>query len=185
MLRTLAVLLAILTTGCASNIPESIRKAPADAPAMATVRANMEGALGQGVRWGGEIESIDNHPEETQLEIVSRPLSRRGKPLGDALTQGRFIASIPGFIDPSVYGPGRYITVVGTVDGETSRTIGNHEYRYPIILVQQHYLWREEDDVVYIHDPFYDPYFPHWYYRPYPYFYPYPYYPRLYPRHPR
>ena len=185
MLRALTVLLAILTTGCASNIPESIRKAPADAPTMATVRANTADALGQSIRWGGEIESIDNQPEETELEIVSRPLSRQGKPQDDTLTLGRFIAKIPGFLDPSLYSPGRYITVVGTVDGETSRTIGNHEYSYPIILVRQHYLWRKEDEVIYVHDPFYDPYFPAWHYRPYPYFYPYPYYPRRYPHYPR
>ena len=178
MLRTLAVFLAILTAGCASNIPESIRKAPPDALPMAAVRTNVESSIGQYVRWGGEIESIDNQPQETLLEIVGRELSRLGKPLEDSHTQGRFIAKIPGFVDPSVYSPGRSITILGTVDGETSRVIGEYEYQYPLILVQQYYLWSEEEDVIYVYDPFYDPYYPYWYYRPYPY----PYHPRPYPR---
>lgn len=181
MLKALVVLLAALATGCASTIPEHIRKAPPNEPSIAAVRSNLEANLGLPVRWGGEVETIDNQQEETWLEIVSRTLNRQGKPLDGNQTHGRFLAKIPGFLDPAVYSPGRLITVVGLVDGETSRTIGNFQYHYPVILVEHHYLWREEESVVYVHDPFYDPYFPYWYYRPYP--YPYRYYPRHHPRH--
>jgi len=162
----LAILvLALLLPGCASNIPQVIREAPAEPLSVSTVRTAIKEYISQPVRWGGTIASIENAEQYTDIEIVAQRLDRFGRPVDTDNTPGRFIARVPGFLDPVIFKKGRQITVYGTIQGDVKRTIGFFPYLYPLVNVSTYYLW----------DPLPEPvqvdYFPIWYNPWHPYFY--------------
>ena len=117
------------------------------------------------------ITKVENRAAQTWIELVSRELRKNGQPIVDSKSSGRFIASFPGFIDPVVYAAGHLLTVVGSIQGETVKPIGEFAYSFPIVAVTSSYLWQEEP-VRHEYPP------PWWYYDPWPYYY---HYPRPYP----
>lgn len=175
-MRSLIIILSLLA-GCASQIPPLIREAPPQAPTVAEARQAPQQFVGSEVRWGGIITRVENRPEQTWVELVSRPLGRNGEPDNTNSSDGRFIASFSGFVDPLVYATGQRLTVHGTIEGETSRDIGDYRYRFPVVAVDTAHLWPDEPEPVY-----YEP-APPWYYDPWWPYYPWPYYHRPYPRY--
>lgn len=157
-----AVVLALLATGCAS-VPEPLR---GEFAAVSPQQAQAENTTGQRVRWGGEIISTTPRSNQTCIEILGRALENdTGRPAGNDNTQGRFIACAPGFYDPSVYAKGREITVVGTLGEPVSQKIGEYDYRYPHLAVEQLYLWSKRPNYERYpgppyYGPFYDPFYP-------------------------
>ncbi|MEA3412227.1 MAG: Slp family lipoprotein [Pseudomonadota bacterium] len=162
----LAILLfAALDSGCSSQVPALIRKSPDDNPPLQPVRADVDAFLGRSVRWGGKIAEVQNLETETGIEVVALPLERRGRPRASGESDGRFLARIPGFIDPEVYKEGQLLTVFGKVSGQTERDIGEYRYLYPVVTAQAYYLWPPEIYYPYYYDPVLrDPFF---YYGPY------------------
>ncbi|MGI9316500.1 MAG: Slp family lipoprotein [bacterium] len=166
----------MLAGGCASTIPEEIKRAPSGDMNVAEVLPDPDRFNGTEVRWGGEIASVQNFKSHTQIEIVARELYSSGRPLGSAHSAGRFLANIQGFLDPAVYSDEREITVFGIVTGSSTRPIGEYRYSYPIIDVSQYVLWQplpRRDPYYhypYWHDPWYDPWYRHRRWR-YPYRY--------------
>jgi outer membrane lipoprotein len=184
MRRSLAagslIAVAILLSACAT-VPEEIAQPPPGNPGVAAVRADAQRYVGQEVRWGGNVVEAHNDANESYAEIIARDLHRDGRPEGSDMSPGRFIAVFDGFIDPQVYFPGRAITVVGTLEAERTGKIGEREYRYPVVRVHHHLLWRTDEPRDYppgYRTYYYDPFYP-WG----PYYYPYP-YPRYYPHDP-
>jgi outer membrane lipoprotein len=165
------MLSAMLLTACASQIPEQIRDAPAEGPTVAEARAGAGRFAGTRVRWGGTIAEVENRESQTWIEVVARDLQDNARPRESDRSQGRFLARFDGFLDPAIYSRGRQITVVGSVDGQKTRTIDQYEYRYPVVKVDSHYLWEPLPEYRYVRDPyyyspfFYDPFFydPFWY----------------------
>ena len=95
------------------------------------------------VRWGGDIIAIDNKSTHSVVEILSHQLGRSGRPVEEDQYQGRFIARINEFLDPEYYKKGRMLTVYGRLSGEIEKDISTHTYTYPVIDVEQYYLWAE------------------------------------------
>lgn len=172
------VILVAVLSGCASVVPAPINKIPAVTVAVADVRMNAERFIDSEVRWGGVITRVENKAEETWVELVSRPLKGNGQPRTDSKNDGRFIASFPGFIDPTEYTPGKMLTVVGIVEGSVTRPIGDFAYSFPIVTVGSSYLWKTGPKIIH-HEYYPSPRWHHnsWRYYPRPY-----YYPRLRPR---
>jgi len=175
MKRISPLILIILLSGCATQVPIPIKEAPTGNPTVAEVRQGGERFTGTAVRWGGVITHVENKSDRTWVEVVSRELDSDGEPIADSRSDGRFIASFPGFIDPIVYSAGQQITVAGTIKGESSRPIGEYNYNFPIVAVTTSYLWGEEPEPVRHEPP------PPWYYDPWWPYYPGPYYHRPYP----
>lgn len=170
-----AVLVLVgMLTGCATGVPPAIRARPAPDLSLTTVREQPSAHEGARVRWGGTIAAVENRADETWVEVVARELDRYGRPRVTDRSEGRFLARLAGFLDPAVYAVDRELTVAGVVTGETTRTIGQFSYRYPIIKADAAQLWErlpQRGDYYY-----YDPFWPYpWWYYPYPYHYPYPY----------
>jgi outer membrane lipoprotein len=163
-----------LLSACASNIPEAIRSAPPSDVRAAEVQRAPETYRGTLVRWGGSIVAVRNLKNETRIEVVSRRLDGTGRPLAEDRSDGRFIASVSGFLDPAVYSNGRDITVTGRVEGAVEQQIGEFAYTYPLVQSETIYLWealpppgRYRDYDPFWHDPFYPWGYPYWpYYRP-------------------
>lgn len=177
--RTVFLALAALlgVAGCAST-PEALRGAPEFSPDVRQVRAAPESYLEVAVRWGGVIVAVENRASESVVEVVSRPLSRSGRPRETDQTFGRFLAHVSGFLDPAVYAQGREFTVVGRLHGLEPRTIGGYAYTYPLVRVTAHHLWPPLPPPP-VHEPYFYrppyyrwPYYDPWYpYGPYPYRY--------------
>lgn len=127
--------------------------------------------VGQRVRWGGAIETVDTGKQETCIEVVSRPLDSSARPEETDRSEGRFIACAWGFYDPAVYAQGREITVTGTIRGTVERKVGDYDYRFPKVRAETVYLWPKRD-LYYRMPPYY--YGPYWY-GPWPGWYWYPY----------
>lgn len=162
----------LLLAGCSSNIPLQIRQTTASniTPAEARVKADV--FAGQSVRWGGEIISIENKPDYTQLTILAKPLDDDGSPQASTHNYGRFIAQINRFLEPSLYAPGREISVFGIFTMNVTRMIGEYAYQHPVVVVNTLHLWPLP--LALEPDYWYDP----WWYDPwYPWGLPYPYYP--------
>jgi outer membrane lipoprotein len=135
----------LVVAGCVSKVPPAIRDGAASEPVtVGQVRRAPDRHLGERVRWGGSILSVDNLPDRTEIQVLSRPLGHNGRPQDDGEGGGRFLARIGGFVDPAESPTGRLLTVVGTVDGVETRAVGDYPYRYPVIDVGERYLWPEE-----------------------------------------
>lgn len=172
-ITALSLLLALLLAGCASNIPEQIRSEKGSQITPDEARQQAETFAGQNVRWGGEIISIENKADFTHLTILARRLDVDGQPISSGNHQGRFIAEIDRFLEPSQYPVGREITVFGSFDRTITRKIGEYSYIHPVVKVTTFHLWPEpipaEPD--YWYDPW-DPWGPWgpwgpWYSHPY------------------
>lgn len=123
--------------------------------------------VAQQVRWGGSIVETTPHADSTCMQLISRSLNASARPSNDNpdATGGRFVACHAGFYDPVVFAPGREVTVVGTLAGTTTTTIGEYDYKLPKVNASVIYLWPEvkEAHVVYPY-PYYGP-SPYWGYR--------------------
>lgn len=173
MLAGSGLISVLLLSGCASTVPESIRMAPADDIRVEEAQQAGQRFVDSQVRWGGSIISVKNQADNTLIEVLSRKLSKDGKPLTDSKSQGRFIARIKGFLEPEEYPKDRLLTVTGTLQKVVEKPVGNYPYPYPVVDVKTYHLWPQEKNYPppYYYDPFYDPYF-----YPYPYWRRHPYY---------
>ena len=158
-----------LVTGCATQPPLPIRESIPIIPDIRQVQQNFSQYKGARVRWGGEIYSIKNLKSETQLEIISRPLDEEASPIAMDASGGRFLAIFKGFLEPSVFTQGRFITVIGNITAITKGNIGSYEYNFPVVVADTYYLWPKARYIYYPYpyprryDPFYyDPWYP-WY----------------------
>jgi len=171
-----SISIVALLAGCAATVPPSLHE-PENTVSFAIARVDPDAHRGQPVRWGGTIVHIENRASETRLEVLARPLADDARPTAEGPSQGRFIATYSGFLDPYVYTVDREITVVGNLMGSETRTIGSFLYRYPVIHAKTVHLWPARDNRA-VDDPYYyDPWWPSpWYPWGYPFYYPYPYY---------
>ena len=161
------LLLALLLSACASQVPLIIREAPADSPSLEQVRAHAADYLGRQVRWGGTIIETVNRENATWLTVLGRPLYRDGEPEFTDESVGRFIAIVPEFLDPKVYASDRRITITGTLLRTEAGKVGEHPYTYPVVQAEAWYLWAKETEWPYGYgDPWY---YRSWWYRGYPY----------------
>ena len=94
------LLLLLLAGGCASKQASSISLAVVDDVALAQVQSDVERYTGSTVRWGGIVTEVENKADRTWVLLVGRALVDDEKPIVDGASDGRFIASFQGFIDP-------------------------------------------------------------------------------------
>ena len=167
MKSTVLLLLLAVCAGCASK-PSSISLVEVDDVSLAQARADTETYLGSTVRWGGVVTEVENKVDETWIFLVGRALKDNEKPISDGHSDGRFVASFSGFVDPLVYKPGRPLTVVGSIDSNTIRAIGDYDYSFPVVTVRDSHLWAdpEKTHVYYPPPPIW--YYDMHYYHPYP-----------------
>lgn len=148
MFRTLLLgLIFIFMVGCAS-VPASLQTQTDDPITDLQVLSEDPAVMQhQEVRLGGIIASVKNEATQTRIEIVALSLTSDGRPLLYSKSQGRFIATVPGFLDPIEYAKGRLLTVVGQYAGTEHGNIGEFEYRFPVIKVNGEQIWQVEKQV--------------------------------------
>jgi outer membrane lipoprotein len=173
-MKTIALLLSLALAGCASDIPRPIREAPAENITLPQALQHPEQHRGAAVRWGGAIAAVENRRDATWIEVVERSLDADGQPRHTDTSAGRFLARVDGFVDPTIFTPKRQVTVAGSLDGNSTHTIGEHPYTYPVVRAEHIYLWPQMARVppYYFPSPYFYWYGP-WYPWGYPYYYPY------------
>lgn len=143
------LLLLLMGLGACSIVPDEIAVNP-DTQLVNFESVNTQNKTptqsGLTARWGGEIVKVENKPEHSEIEIVFYNERSSGKPNVGANSPGRFIAIVPGFIDPLVLEAGRLITVVGNVGDTVQGQIGEQNYRYPTIDTQGYYVWQKTSE---------------------------------------
>lgn len=172
-LRQALVVGVLLLSGCATTVPPAIDQAPPGSPDIETVLREHGGQVEQAVRWGGSILELENRADSTRLTVLALPLGAHGEPDADGSSPGRFLAVVPGFLDPMVYTQSRRVTFAGVLSGFEKRRVGDYEYDYPVLRASEHYLWSDPPD--------YSDEYPYWWYDPW--YYPWTpyYYPRYFP----
>lgn len=87
------------------------------------------------VVWGGEVIGVDNFKDDTRLRILGYPLDSSQRPRFKQPTVGRFIAVVPGFLDPMNFPSGTPVTVRGRIEGAQVLPVGQATYTYTSVSV--------------------------------------------------
>jgi outer membrane lipoprotein len=172
--KFISLFVILYLSSCATPTPDALTTELAENPSPSVVQKNHAQFAQQFIRWGGEVVGVFNGEQVTELEIISRPLNRKGEPQSDKLTLGRFIAQIDGFLEPEEFKDYKLVTVTGVVKGLKIKKIDNFDYGYPVVLVEQYFRWKPRANVYpgyypYYRDPFWGPpwyghrrYYPYW-----------------------
>lgn len=163
----------LLLGACASPVPDAIRLDVGEPLSVAQVQQAPQASRGKLVRWGGEILAVKNFPNHSDVVVLRRDLHNDGEPRPTGGEAKRFIARLPGFVDPAEFAAEQRITVAGKIVGVVVLTVGEYRYPHPVVEVQESYRWAKFEPLrepPWHSDPFYcDPFVP-WgwgYRRPY------------------
>lgn len=109
---------------------------------------------------GGTISQITDAGEGTLIEVTQKSLDYWGKPVRTSQTGGQFLVLHPGHLNTMIYGQGVDITIAGEVLGPGSPVPGGKKFDYPVVLIKEIKVWKQErgprDTPQWI-DPLYDP----------------------------
>ncbi|TAN07360.1 MAG: Slp family lipoprotein [Rhodanobacteraceae bacterium] len=141
----LAIALPVVIAACA---PAPIYKADTSAFVTATpqqVATSPQNFHGLQVVWGGSVVSVHNFPHHSEIEILAYPLDSSQRPRMNQPTIGRFIATVPGFVEPMNYPPGSLVTLRGTLDGARNGTVGQADYTFALVHSDAMHRWTPEE----------------------------------------
>lgn len=141
-IATLAIMVA---AACAPVISQKALDEVDDSLLFVEILADPDAYRGRGVLLGGYVIETRNLPEKTLIMVLQSSLGYGKEPAAESSSKGRFIISVPGFIDPAIYRPGRKVTVAGTISGKDVRLLGELKYTYPVITKKEMYIWPEEE----------------------------------------
>ena len=140
--RATIVALALLLAGCAMQPPLDATGAdPALAPWQVAEIAQQGPTPDAVVVWGGMIVGVDNLPDATEITIESYPLDRAQRPLVREPTGGRFVAILPGYVEPLDLPEGRFLSVRGRVAGSREARLRGELGILPVIYADARHLW--------------------------------------------
>jgi outer membrane lipoprotein len=153
--------------GC-SVVPREVRKEADLSISFRELQRNPDAYSGRAVLLGGEILQASNLKEETELQVLQKPLGRRDVPVETEGSEGRFIVTHDGYLDPAVYRAGYYVTTVGEVTGSRMLKVGGAEHLVPVIRSEFLRLFTTPRYANYSYGPYdypyysYYPYYPYW-----------------------
>jgi outer membrane lipoprotein len=134
-------MLGILTAGCATGISTRARSLVGYVGSFSTLQTNPHAYRGEVALVGGKILEVQGSESFSELTVLQLPLGTGDRPRDVDRSEGRFLVRANRLLDPSVYQPGRFVTVVGRVAGSEVRPIGSLEYRYPVFEAIEIKLW--------------------------------------------
>ena len=145
---------------CAHPISENFRSQVDKTISFGAVLKDPGAYIGEKVVLGGIIIETRIFPGRSEVEVVQKDMDRLDYPEYGDLTGGRFIFTRSGFLEPEIYAKGRAVTGGGKVVGHVLKKIGSRDYEYPVIEVEELYLWGKVSPYTGYDDPYYwDPYY--------------------------
>jgi outer membrane lipoprotein len=137
----LTMVLSLFVVSCAHVISKEVLKEVDKNVTFAQLAKDPDAYKGKTVLFGGAIIETINVADKSRIMVLQQPLDRRDRPVAGDVSEGRFIVTTQGFLDPAIYSPGRLVTVAGQVVGKERHPLGEIEYTYPVIEKQGLYLW--------------------------------------------
>jgi outer membrane lipoprotein len=125
-----------------------------------TLVQNPDNYIGKTVILAGYVLETKNVEGRSEITVLQSPLSFGDAPKQRDLSQGRFVVSYNGFLDPQVYGKDREITIAGVVEGTVAGTVGEAPYSMLKLQAREIYLWPERVYYPYYYYPYYP--YPFW-----------------------
>ncbi|MDY0222255.1 MAG: Slp family lipoprotein [Desulfobacterium sp.] len=157
-LKTLGVFMILVLLGSCSVISRPIKKEAGAKVDFNQLIKYTDGYLGQTIILGGYVIEVENNEETTLVTVLQAPLDVSDSPLSRDKSQGRFIVSVDGFLDPAVYEKDRSITVAGIVEPPILRNIGTKQVKYIKVKGREIFLHSEKtpvyDDRYYWNHPY-------------------------------
>jgi len=145
MLTRLAAPAALLwLTACA---PAPIYKTTGAAATAAPfqVAQSPENFSNREVIWGGRIVQVKVFADHSEIEVLAYPLDTSQRPKANDSGNGRFIAVMPGYVEPLDYPSGALMTVNGKLGGSRAGKVGEADYVFPLVSVAQSHVWTAEE----------------------------------------
>ncbi|MHC1479766.1 Slp family lipoprotein [Frateuria aurantia] len=139
--------LILLSLGLAACAPAPIYKTTAQSTAAlpGTVMGNLPQYQGKDVIWGGRILSVANFSDHSEIDILAYPTDTSQRPILKRAANTRFIAVLPGFVEPMDYPAGAPITVSGKLVGTRGVPTGSVQLILPLVTVAQAHRWTPQE----------------------------------------
>jgi len=140
-IRAVTALIALAAAGCAPAFsPEAMDRVDRTV-SFRQLQAAPDAYRGKWLLAGGIILETKNTQQGTAIEVLERPVDRRGRPIETDESAGRFLVTANRFLDPAVFHPGKRISLIGEVAGQEVRPLGEMQYRYPVLVPKEMNLW--------------------------------------------
>lgn len=97
------------------------------------------------VIWGGRIVQVKVLADHSEVEVLAYPLDSSQRPKANDSGNGRFIAVMPGYVEPLDYPAGALMTVNGKLNGSRAGKVGEADYVFPLVSVAQSHVWTTEE----------------------------------------
>lgn len=115
-----------------SATPEQVATAPANFHDLQVV-------------WGGRVIAVHNLADDSEIEILAYPLDSSQRPRTTQHATGRFIAIVPGFVEPMNYPEGSLVTLRGAISGSRSGNVGQAPYTFATVHSHALHRWTAEE----------------------------------------
>lgn len=142
LLSTLALTSALAACAPAPLYKTGTAQVNATPQQVATSPANFKGSQ---VVWGGSVISVKNLADHSEVEILAYPLDASQRPRLKEPAIGRFIALVPGFVEPMNYPQGALVTLRGTLDGARAGEVGQAGYAFALVRSEAMHRWTPEE----------------------------------------
>ena len=130
--NTLLIGLILLLAASCSVMSRQIRTEAEPSVGYRTLVKEVDKYIGKTFILGGYVLETENLGDQTTVVILQAPLGLRDEPKSKDDTEGRFIVSYRGWLDPLVYIKNRRITVAGVVVSRS--TTGKYTFGPSIIM---------------------------------------------------
>jgi outer membrane lipoprotein len=97
------------------------------------------------VIWGGRIVQVKVFSDHSEIELLAYPLDSSQRPKANDSGNGRFIAVMPGYVEPLDYPSGALMTVDGKLNGSRAGKVGEADYVFPLVTVAQSHVWTADE----------------------------------------
>ncbi|MDL1965029.1 MAG: Slp family lipoprotein [Deltaproteobacteria bacterium] len=161
----LLMFLFLISAGCAPLISRELRRELSPDITFKKVIKDPDVHKGKTIFISGIILDSRNTKEGTMIEILQKPADMHGRPKDVDDSDGRFLALYDGYLDIAIYIRGRDVAVAGEITGKRIQPLGEIDYIYPLISIQEIHLFkvRKEEKSRYCPYPSWWWYVPWWY----------------------
>jgi len=141
----LGIALATILGGCAHVMSDEGLKLADRSVSYSELKKNPEQFAGKVILLGGIIAGTKSSGDIIMLEVAQLELFNNGLPDELSPSGGRFLAVSSDLIDPIIYRPGKFVTIIGEVKGKKIQHLEGADYPYPLVSVKELRLFRASE----------------------------------------
>jgi outer membrane lipoprotein len=135
------ILFTMFIAGCAAGISQQSRSMVTYTGTFSALQKTPDVYKGEVVMLGGRIIATQAASSQSEITVLQLALDSNGRPVHPDQSGGRFIVQAKKLLDPAIYQKDMYLTVVGTLNGSKTGSIGGFRYAYPLVESIEIKLW--------------------------------------------